>query len=149
MNKIFKKKKKKIMEVLWANFLVSCLWLCGTWVDKLYCRAQTEIIQALFARAWGPWELSYTEVMVIVENYFLFADYFALWFCFPQGESHLDKISVNSHVVIHVNSFTECVLRRASREEKWEMCRCLTVSVVPRLTLFSWSVQMLYLLPKC
>lgn len=78
-----------------------------------------------------------------MENYFLFAHYFALRFCFPQGESHLDRISVNSHVVIHVNSFTECAFRRASHEGKCEMCRCFSILVVSMLRLFSWPVQML------
>lgn len=73
----------------------------------------------------------------------LFAGYFAVWFCFPQGECHLDKIPVNSHVVLHVNSFTEGVLSRASHKEKWGICRCLTVLGVPMLRLFSWSVQII------
>lgn len=119
--------------------MVSHLCLPGTWVNKLYCRVLKEIIQVLFARAWHSWGFGCTQLTVIVETYFWFADYFVVWFSFPQGESHLDEISVNSHVVIHVNSFTEHAFRRASHGEKCEMCRCFSISVIS----ISWPVQML------
>lgn len=61
---------------------------------------------------------------------------FLIWF--PQGESHLDKISVNSVVAIHVNSFTECVFKHASCE-MWDVVRCFSILMVSMLWKFSWS----------
>lgn len=112
---------KLLIRKWWKSRTLSeTFYLPGTLVNnKSSCETLKKIIQALFVRAWGLWEFSCTELMVILENFFLFADYFTLWFCYPKRE--LDKISVTSHVVIHVNSFTEYVLRHASHEEKCEM----------------------------
>lgn len=63
-------------------------------------------MQALFART----RRHFGELLPICEL-----------FCFPQGESHLDRVSVHSHVVTHVNSFTESALRHVSHGEKCEV----------------------------
>lgn len=48
-------------------------------------------------------------------------------FASPRENPIWTEISVNSHAVIHVNSFTECAFRHASHEERCEMGRCFSV----------------------